>query len=130
MELLLARRHSRESWVPAQALMGRDRRIFQRVPLQERCQLRNPLFGLESEGNIVNLSLGGAGVVAPVSWPEGGRVRLQCESWSLEIDAIIVFRKEQAASFRYGLKFQDMSLRPLIRLRRLLRKNYGGPLTV
>ena len=130
LELLLAHRHSLESWTPTQSLLGRDRRIFQRIPLNGTCQLTNPLFNLESKGEIVNLSLGGAGVVAPVTWPEGGRIRIQVESLSFDVEAVIVFRKEQAAMYRYGVKFINLGFRPLFQLRRILRQNYSGPLTV
>src|SRR5262249_10589895 len=92
IELFLAHRHSREAWDPKEALLGRDRRIFQRVAVQIPCHMNNRVFGLESEGATVNLSLGGMGLVAPVAWPEGSQV--QVRFGSLELEGLIVFRKD------------------------------------
>jgi hypothetical protein len=131
MELLLAHRHSREVWDPKQALLGRDRRIFQRVSVEIPCRLNNPLFGLESEGSTVNLSLGGVGIVAPVAWPEGSEVRVQLGSLSLA--GLIVYRKDVSVSntqCRYGIKFRRVRFRELLQLRRVLAQSHKGPLAV
>jgi len=62
--------------IPSRRFLGKDRRVFQRISVQIPCKMDNQLFGLESEGSTVNLSLGGMGLVAPVSWPEGSQVRV------------------------------------------------------
>ena len=131
VELFLAHRHSRQSWDPKEALLGRDRRVFQRVPIELPCRLDNRLFGLESQGSAVNLSLGGMGVVAPVAWPEGSQVRVHFDQ--LVIDGLIVFRKDATpttAECRYGIKFQKLGFQDLLKLRKVLQKNYPGPLAV
>jgi hypothetical protein len=134
VELMLAHRHSREAWDPRQADLGRDRRIFQRVRLEVPCRLDNQFFGQAAEGSTVNLSLGGVGLVAPVMWPEGSRVRVHMESLSLRADGLIVFRKDPATDTdrrtRYGVKFQGMGFKDLLKLRRILKQNYQGPLAV
>jgi len=131
VELFLAHRHSRESWDPKQALQGRDRRVFQRVAVQMPCRMDNRLFGLESDGATVNLSLGGIGLVAPVTWPEGSQVRVHFNE--LVLDGLIVYRKDPTLSnqeCRYGIKFQKLRLRDLLKLRKVLLVNYQGPLAV
>jgi len=131
IELFLAHRHSRESWDPKMALQGRDRRVFQRVVVQMPCRIDNRLFGLESDGATVNLSLGGVGLVAPVTWPEGSQVRVHLNE--LALDGLIVFRKDPILSnpeCRYGIKFQKLRLRDLVKLRKVLQGNYQGPLAV
>lgn len=94
----------------------------------------NRLFGLESQGSTLNLSLGGMGLMAPVAWPEGSQVRVHLDSLSLVVDGLVVFRQEASedsnAQCRYGVKFQRMGLKELLKLRRALRENYKGPLAV
>ena len=129
VELFLAHRHSRESWDPKQALQGRDRRVFQRVVVQLPCRMDNRLFGLESDGSTVNLSLGGMGLLAPVTWPEGSQVRV-CFN-GLVLEGLIVYRKDPALASqecRYGIKFQKLRFRDLMKLRKVLQGNYQGPL--
>ena len=131
VELFLAHKHSRESWDPREALLGKDRRVFQRVPVQTPCRMDNRLFGLESEGSVVNLSLGGMSLVAPVSWPEGSQV--QISFGALVLDGLVVYRRDATASCpecRYGIKFQKLGISKLLKLRRLLQENYKGPLAV
>ena|SRR5258708_7416305 len=131
VELFLAHKHSRESWDPKQALQGRDRRIFQRVPVQMPCKLDNPLFGLESQGLTINLSLGGMGLVASVTWPEGSQVRVSFGS--LVIDGLIVYRRDVTVAnqeCRYGIRFQKLGVKDLLKLRKVLQDNYKGPLAV
>jgi hypothetical protein len=131
MELFLAHRHSRESWDPKRALLGKDRRVFQRVAIQMPCRMDNRLFGLESQGSTVNLSLGGMGLVAPVTWPEGSQVRLSFDSIVLE--GLIVFRRDVTAvspECRYGIRFQKLGVKDLLKLRKVLQQNYQGPLAV
>ena len=131
VEMFLAHRHSRESWDPKQALSGRDRRIFQRVVAQLPCKIDNRLFGLESEGSTTNLSLGGMALIAPVTWPEGSQVRVHFES--LVMDGLIVYRKDATVAdkeCRYGVKFQKLRLRDLLKLRKVLQGHYQGPLAV
>ena len=129
VELILAHRHSRESWDPKMALQGKDRRIFQRVSIQMPCQMDNRLFGLESQASAVNLSLGGISVVAPVTWPEGSQVRVHFET--LVIDGLIVYRKDATLAdqeCRYGIKFEKLRLKDLLKLRKVLQRQYQGPL--
>ena len=129
VELFIAHRHSREAWDPKQALLGKDRRVFQRVPLQIPCQMDNRLFGLESKGSTVNLSLGGMGIVAPVSWPEGSHVRVSFGT--LVVNGLIVYRRDATAAdqeCRYGIKFQKLGMFELMKLRKVLKENYKGPL--
>jgi hypothetical protein len=131
VELFLAHRHSRESWDPKTALQGRDRRVFQRVAVQMPCRMDNRLFGLESEGSTINLSLGGIGLVAPVAWPEGSQVRVAFQE--IVIDGLIVYRKDPTLSdkeCRYGIKFQKLRLKDLLKLRKVLQGKYQGPLAV
>ena len=131
VELFLAHRHSRETWDPAQALQGRDRRIFQRVMVQFPCQMDNPLFGLESKGDAVNLSLGGMGLVAPVTWPEGSQVKVRFDS--MVVNGLIVYRKDPNVAnreCRYGIKFLKLGVKDLLKLRKVLQDNYQGPLAV
>ena len=131
IELFLAHRHSRESWDPKTALLGRDRRVFQRVAVQMPCRMDNRLFGLKSEGATINLSLGGMGLVAPVAWPEGSQVRV-CFN-ELALDGLVVYRKDPTLSSqecRYGIKFQKLRLKDLLRLRKVLQGIYQGPLAV
>ena len=132
MELMLAFRHSREQWSPRDTLLGRDRRIFQRVPVQMPCRMDNRLFGLEGSGTTVNLSLGGLGLLAPVEWPEGSQVKVSVEGLSLNLEGLIVFRVEVpragAGQYRYGVKFQKLTFRDAMHLRRILKQKYNGPL--
>src|SRR5438552_16326418 len=105
VELFLAHKHSREAWDPREALSGKDRRVFQRVAVQTPCRMDNRLFGLESAGSVVNLSLGGMSLVAPVSWPEGSHVQVSFES--LVLNGLVVYRRDATSSdheFRYGIK--------------------------
>jgi len=131
VELFLAHRHSRESWDPKSVLPGRDRRVFQRVAVRMPCRMDNRLFGLESKGDTVNLSLGGMSLAAPVTWPEGSQVRVHFNA--LALDGLIVYRQDPAQpdkECRYGVKFQKLRLIDLLRLRRVLQGNFQGPLAV
>ena len=110
--------------------MGRDRRVFTRVPLKVVCQMDNAAFSMETPGTLVNLSLGGAGFLAPVNWPEGCRVRLIMESFKFEAPGIIVYRKGSSADFLYGVEFRIIGFRKLYQLRGILRKSHQGSLTV
>lgn len=149
-ELILAHRHSRESWSPEQRSLGKDRRIFERVSVNVPCRMDHRLFGLQTAGTAVNLSLGGVGVTAAVNWPEGSQVRVFIEALDVELEGLIVFRKEAqpesryghraSASvddghtppndWRYGVKFQGLGVRSLWRLRRALKDNFQGPLAL
>jgi hypothetical protein len=129
IELFLAHKHSRESWDPKHTLLGRDRRIFERVSVQIPCRIDNPLFGLEGQGSTVNLSLGGVGVVAGVTWPEGSQVRVSFGT--LVLNGLIVFRRDVSAAnpeCRYGIRFQKLGFKDLLRLRKVLQENHKGPL--
>jgi len=126
----MAHRHSREAWSPKEALLGRDRRIFLRVPVKVACRMNNRLFGLESAGTTVNLSLGGVGVVAPVNWPEGSQVDVHLGDYGMRLEGLVVFRRDASPEFRYGVKFQRLKYRDLAKLRRILQKNHHGPLTI
>ena len=131
VELFLAHKHSRETWDPRQALLGKDRRIFQRIPVQLPCKMDNQLFGLESEGSVVNLSLGGMGLVAPVSWPEGSQVRVSFGP--LVLNGLVVFRQDATPTkpeCRYGIRFQKVGFSNLFKLRKVLKENYKGPLAI
>src|SRR4029077_17363051 len=92
VELFLAHKHSRETWDPKAASLGKERRVFQRIPVRIPCKMDNQLFGLESDGSTVNLSLGGVGLVAPVSWPEGSQVRVSFNA--LVLNGLIVYRRD------------------------------------
>jgi len=131
VELFLAHRHSRESWDPKRAAMGKDRRVFQRVSVAVPCRIENRFFGLEAQGVSVNLSLGGMGLMAPVAWPEGSQVCVQFDS--LDLEGMIVYRRDAAAPHadcRYGIKFQKLRVRDLWKLRKVLQTNHRGPLAV
>jgi hypothetical protein len=130
VEILTTHRISREIWDPRQANLGADRRVFHRVPIQAPCRLIHSSFGLESAATVMNLSLGGVGVLASVNWSEGSRIRVRLEELGLEVSAIIVFRREEASQFRYGVKFQQMGLLEIVRLRRFLQKHHQGRLTL
>ena len=125
-----AYRHSLEAWSPKESLLGHDRRIFHRVERSFECRLNSRLYGLESGGRTINLSLGGMNVVAPVEWPEGSRLRVTIASADFGADAIICFRVPFDKESRYGLKFQNAGLRELITLRRILRETYQESLLV
>jgi hypothetical protein len=123
VELFLAHKHSRESWDPTQALLGKDRRVFERISVQMPCKMNNQLFGLESEGSTVNLSLGGMGLVAPVSWPEGSQVRVSFDA--IVLNGLIVYRRDASASnqeCRYGIKFQKLGFVDLLKLRKIIKE--------
>jgi hypothetical protein len=130
LALFKAHRHSREEWSPRESLLGKDRRIFQRIAVRLPCRMDSRLFGLESEGRMMNLSLGGMGLVAPVTWPEGSQVRIYLAALDLRMEGVIVFRAEGSEGFRYGVKFQRVGLPQLVKLRRALRQEFKGPLVV
>lgn len=130
IDLFLAHQHSREPWTPRQILLGKDRRIFQRVPVNVPCRMDNSLYGMQTSGTAVNLSLGGVGLMADVNWPEGSEVRVFIEALDLQMAGTIVFRKEEQPVSRYGVKFSSMGLLALWRLHRILRNRYQGPLAV
>ena len=131
VELVLAHKHSRESWDPKRAALGKERRVFQRVPVQVPCRMDNQLFGLESQGSTLNLSLGGMSLTAPVSWPEGSQVRVSFGP--LVLNGLVVYRRDATVAnqeCRYGIKFQKLGFSNLVRLRKVLHDNYKGPLAV
>lgn len=80
----------------------------------------NTLFGLNTPGTAVNLSLGGVGVLASVNWPEGSQVRVYIEALDLRLEGMIVFRQNAEPESRYGVKFQKLGMRSLWRLRHIL----------
>jgi hypothetical protein len=128
--MLRALRDSRQAWSPKEALLGRDRRTFYRLPVHASCRLNSQLFGLESVATVVNISLGGAGITAPVSWPEGSQMRIRFDEYGLEIEGVICFRSEGKSEARYGVKFHKLGLRALMQIRRILRERYEGPLSI
>jgi len=130
IELVLAHRHSREAWAPQKAHLGRDRRIFLRIAMQMPCRINSRLYGLESEAATVNMSLGGMGFTAPVNWPEGSPVRVHLDTCELALDGLIVFRQDASPRPRYGVKFERLGFRDLLKLRRVLKANHKGPLAV
>ncbi|HVO33031.1 MAG TPA: PilZ domain-containing protein [Elusimicrobiota bacterium] len=123
-----AHRLSREHWNPREAMLGRDRRNFQRVPYQVGCRVESRLFGMESQGSTVNLSMVGVQLSAPVTWPEGSSVRIHLETLGFSADGIIVYRSERPVPCHYGIRFDRIGFRSLSRLRRILRGHYKGPL--
>jgi hypothetical protein len=131
VELFLAHKHSRESWDPKLASLGKERRVFQRVAVQVPRRMDNRLFGLESQGSTLNVSLGGMSLMAPVSWPEGSQVLVSFGA--LVLDGLVVYRRDANATnqeCRYGIKFQKLGLSNLMKLRKVLQENYKGPLAV
>jgi len=128
----LARGQSRQGWNPKQALLGRDRRIFERVALELPCRFENKLYGQQAQGSTVNISLGGVGLVAPVTWPEGSHIWFSIEG--LSVEGLIVFRRPSPdgdpRECLYGVKFQNMRFKDLSQVRKLLRKHFHGPLAV
>jgi len=128
-EIIKAHRQSREQWDPQLANLGQDRRVFLRVSLQVPCQLNNPMFGLESSGRTVDLSLGGVGLVGPVNWPIGSRIRIGLEVLTFVVDGIVVFRREESPQFRYGIKFQHLGYFQVFKIRRFLKKQHNGSLS-
>jgi hypothetical protein len=129
VSMLKALRYSREVWSSKEALLGRDRRSFYRLPVHASCRLNSQLFGLESVATVVNLSLGGVGLEAPIQWPEGSQMRIRFDEYGLEIEGVICFRVEEKTGTRYGVKFQKLGLRALMQVRRILRERYEGPLS-
>ena len=127
-EILLAYRRSHEVFDARAASVGQDRRIFQRVPIKVDCRLTNPVFGLESVGSTIDISLDGLGVMAPVNWAQGNRIRIWLESAGFEAAGVIVFRKEEAPNFRYGVRFEQTGILQILKLRRFLKQNHSGRL--
>jgi hypothetical protein len=76
------------------------------------------------------LSLGGVGLLAGVSWPEGSQIHVRIDEYQFEFDGVICFRVESEQEFRYGVKCHLMSFRELYKLRQILRERYIGPLAV
>src|SRR5580692_9861258 len=103
IELFLAYRQSRQGWRPQEAHLGRDRRVFRRIPVKVAYRMRNRVYGLEANGELANLSLGGAGFVAPVNWAEGSQIHLAIEEYKFAADSVIVFRKAEGNQFMYGV---------------------------
>jgi c-di-GMP-binding flagellar brake protein YcgR len=130
LEIVAALRHSRENGDPDNAALGRDRRFFQRIPVRIAVKMKNRVYGLEAQGTLVDLSLGGAGFIVPVNWPEGSHVRLRLEGLDFEADTIVVFRIEEAANFHYGVQFKRLQLGQAYKLRRILRDRHSGPLSL
>ncbi len=136
LELALAYRHARREWSPRETLLGRDRRIFQRVGVQSACKMDNWFFELQSKATLTNLSLGGAGLEALVSWPEGTRILLHFLDHGFTAQGILVFRRaptgvqNNSGRVRYGVKFSRLGVWHVWQLRSILKKNYIGPLAV
>lgn len=128
--LIKAHRQSRKIWTPKEALLGRDRRIFFRVPVHVACRLDSDVFGLESPATVVDVSLGGAGLTAPVSWPEGSQVRIRFDEYAFQVNGVICFRLEGKSTMRYGVQFQRLGVRALLQLRKILRERHQGPLSI
>ncbi len=127
-DLFRAHRQSREDWVPAEGLLGRDRRVFQRIPCRIVCQLASEVFEMKCEGTTVNLSMGGLQLSLPVVWPEGSPVQVKLSSLGFSAEGVIAYRSGTASPCQYGIKFQRMGIQSLIKLRRIMRENYKGPL--
>ncbi len=104
--------------------------MFRRVPVRITYKMRNRVYGLETEGLLADLSLGGVGFVAPVNWPEGSQIHVTVGAFGFQSDCVIVYRRPAGEEFFYGAKFQSTSLRHLSRLQKILKKNHDGPLTV
>ncbi len=134
LEMWRARAQSQDIWSPAQAQQGQDRRIFRRVPVRMTLRMDNRVFGNQADGSLMDLSLGGAGLVAAVNWPEGSHVRVIIEDVHFEADGLVVFRhdvsKEHTRQYRYGVKFQNIGFRKLFKLRKILKAHYQGPLAI
>jgi hypothetical protein len=130
VEIMTAHRISREIWDPRQANLGADRRVFHRVAVSIPCRLIHSSFGLESAATALNIGLGGTGVLAPVNWSEGSRIRVRLDPLGLDVNAVIVFRREEASQFHYGVKFQEVGFFDILKLRRFLQKHYPGRLTL
>jgi hypothetical protein len=128
LETLAAYRRSREIFLEQVPGGGRDRRVFQRVQLQTACRLSNPVFGLESSGTTTDISLDGLGVIAPVNWAHGNRIRLSLGAAGFEASGVIVFRREEAPNFRYGVRFEKTGLLQILKLRRFLKQTHKGRL--
>ena len=129
LEIVKAHRQSRQQWEPQQANLGQDRRVFLRVSVQVPCHLNNPMFGLESSGRTVDLSLGGVGCVGPVNWPIGSRIRIGLEPMAFAAEGIVVYRKEEPPQFRYGIKFHNLGYIQIFKLRRFLKRKHNGYLS-
>ena len=129
-EVLLAFRKSRESYDPEHKAHGSDRRVFHRVPLAIEGHLINPAFGLEAPCTTINISLDGLGATARVNWSEGNRIQVRFDWLSNPLDAVVVFRKQDALLFRYGIQFQQLSFYQIIKLRRFLKRHYDGFLSL
>lgn len=130
LEILLAYRRAREAFDTQPSNLGQDRRVFERVHRQVNCRLANPMFGLETLGTTVDISLDGLGVVAPINWSQGSRVRLWIDDIGFEAAGLIVFRKEETPQFRYGIRFTKTGIFQILKLRRFLQQNHSGRLTV
>jgi hypothetical protein len=128
-EVFLAYRKSREMYDPRQAGLGQDRRIFYRVTLKVVCRMLSPMFGLETSGTTVDVSLNGVGVIVPANWAEGNRIRVRIDDIKFEADGIIVFRKEEEPQFRYGVRFQNTGIFQILKLRRFLQGHHSGRLS-
>jgi hypothetical protein len=125
-EILLAYRRSREIWLPEQAGLGQDRRVFQRVMVRMPCQMSSPLFGLEAACQTIDLSLDGLGLKAPVNWAEGNHVRLELNDAGFAAEGTIAYRREDPPQFRYGVKFKNLGWLQIMHLRRFLKQNHRG----
>ncbi len=130
LEVWLAYRSSRQLFDSRVPMHGQDRRVFQRVPVKLSCDLANPLFGLETTGTTIDISLDGLGLTAPVNWSEGNHIRVQFKELQFDANAVIVFRKEEASVFRYGVRFRRANIFQILKLRRFLKKYHSGPLSL
>ncbi len=129
-DLLLAYQRSRQAVHLQQAVKGQDRRVFRRVPVVVACQIRNPMLGLESAGLTVNISMDGLGLTAPVSWAEASRIRIRLEGVNFESEGVVMFRKEEAPQFRYGIRLVGTRISEIFKLFRFLRQHHSGPLSL
>ncbi len=67
------------------------------------------------------MSMGGMSLTAPVSWPEGSQVRVTFGP--LILNGMVVYRRDPGVSnelCRYGIKFQQLGLGDLLKLRRII----------
>lgn len=129
-DLLVAYQRSREAVHVQPGAGGQDRRVFLRVPVVVGCTLFNPMFGLESEGRTINVSMDGLGLTAPVNWSESSRIRIRLESVGFESEGVVVFRKEEAGQFRYGVRLIRTRVTQILKLFRFLHRHHSGKLSL
>ena len=121
LEILSAYRRSRQIWIPENAGLGADRRVSSRVPAKFKCRLENPNFGLEAAGETIDLSLEGVALMTAVNWSEGNQIRLELEAPLFRAEGTIVYRREDPPVFRYGIKFRNLGVLQIVKLRQILK---------